>query len=378
MLALPLVATAAAAAQQWANPAKRATIQDQPAYQTSVQPYRSHSITLNQQGAIQGHIASIDAQTTSKTGLSGMNVYFIRDGQIAYQARTSNDGDFMIPGVAQGPYSFVASGPTGFAAYGVFVLANDGQNDINIMEAAAVSPQVSGIRQILNANLPTQVTDQIMQAASLNSAQPTEVTGASKVRLVDGQLNGQIVSLFGQGERVRGTIVNLVQDGRRVAEVQVDEQGNYTIPDLQPGVYDFVAVGYNGLAALRFEAVGQDSPMTQVAFGTTPILISTTLDACLTCQQDNQVIDQSIDYAVQGDSVIDDSMMPMEYAGESIGTGTAMGGSCGCEGSTMYGGGGRFRGGFRGGHGGRLLLFGAAATGITALATDPSPASPNN
>lgn len=377
-LALPLVLAAGAMAQTWVSSSGNAIQPAESNYQANPEYFRAHTVTLNQQGSIQGRIATIDAQTRSTSGLSQLNIFFIRDGQIAYQAQSTDDGSFVIPSVAQGPYSFVATGPTGFAAYGIYVMPNNGQNQMNIMEAAAVSPQVSGIQQILNANLPTQVTQQIMQTASLNSAQPAQVTGSNTVRLVNGQLHGQVVSLFGQGEYVRGTIVNLIQNGRRVAEVQVDENGQYTIPDLQPGVYDFIAVGHNGLAAIRFEAVGQDAPMTQVAFSRTPTLISTTLDVCLTCAHDNSMVDQTVDYAVDGQGYAE---QPIEYAGEYIGTGGAAGGSCGCAGNysgynNVYGYGGGFRGRFRGGSG-RILALGGLAGGIIAI-SDPDDQSPNN
>jgi hypothetical protein len=393
LTALTLVATGAVSAQQWApqNSVVEANMGDMPGYVTSANDslvQRSHTISLNANGAIDGRIASMDATTKNTAGLSGLSIYFVRDGQVAYQAQTTTGGSFTVANVAPGPYSFVATGQTGFAAYGVYVTANTGQNQVNLMEAAAVSPQFSGINQIVAKSLPTQVADQIMQAAELNTAQPSTVAGANRVRLVNGQLNGQVVSLFGQGERVRGTTVYLIQNGQRIAEVQVDEQGAYTVPDLQPGVYDFVAAGSNGLAAIRFEAVGQDSPMTQVGYTRTPRLVPTSLDVCLTCQQDNSFVDQSVDYAVGNQTYAQPSYesYPVEYAGSSIGNGAASGGSCGCSGNFAgYSNGGGFSGGgFRGARGGlrgsgmgRLLLLGGAAGGIIAI-SDPDNNSPNN
>ena len=136
------------------------------------------------------------------------------------------------------------------------------------------------------------------------------------------------------------------------------------------------------LAAIRFEAVGQDSPMTQVSFARTPRLVATSLDVCLTCQQDNQFVDQSVDYAVGGQSYPVYNSAPIEYASQSIGAGGAAGGSCGCSGSTSgFQSGGSYGGGLRGGRfggGGRLLMLGGLAGGITAIANDPPARSPNN
>ena len=54
-----------------------------------------------------------------------------------------------------------------------------------------------------------------------------------------GNYMGQVTSVANQGSQVPGTIVNLIQNGTRVADIQVDQQGNFSIPDLEPGVYDF-------------------------------------------------------------------------------------------------------------------------------------------
>ena len=373
LLALSLVATAAVSAQQWAPQQQQqrsvmSNISDMPSFDTAGAVENSHTISLNKNGVIEGQIPSSNS--------NGMNVYFIRNGKVAYQTRTSPYGAFQLSGVSTGPYSFVAAGPEGFSAYGVQVQEFNGQNQINTLEPASVSSQVAGFHKILADNLPIEVANYIVQSASKSTPSAQSM---NQVRLVNNQLTGQVISLFGEGKTVRGTMVNLVQNGQRIADVQVDEQGNYTIPDLATGVYDFIAVGVNGLAAIRFEAVGQNSPMTKASYGRTPKLIPTSFDVCLTCQQDSYAVDQSVDYAPGQQSY------PIEYAGESIGTGCANGGTCGsydnyggggcssCNNGGFYGGSGRSSG-----YGGRLLLFGGIATGITALAKDPAPQSPNN
>jgi hypothetical protein len=374
LFALPLVATAAVSAQQQWGAQETSileNISDMPRiendqFQLSFQPDapQTSTVVLNQTGELQGRIATIDQTSGDVSGLGNLNIFFVRDGQIAYQTKTDRTGHFTIQNAQVGPYSFIATGSTGFAAYGVYITAYNGQNDLNFMEAAAVSPNFGGFQQILNENLPTQVADQIMESAELSTAQPAGVTGSNRIRLVNGKLHGQIVTLFGQGQRVQGTMVNLVQNGRRIADVEVDQDGNFTIPDLQPGIYDFVAVGHSGLAAIRFEAVGQDSPITQVSFTKSPVLVATSLNICLTCQQDNEIVDQSVDYAVGAENYSQpnfENAGAIEYAGQAAGCGCAAGGACGAANNYAAFGGGAGGGQFGGGAGGGR--FGGGAGG---------------
>ena len=115
---------------------------------------------------------------------------------------------------------------------------------------------------------------------------------------------------------------------------------------------------------------------------------SDSLDVCLTCQQDNAFVGEQLSYA--GEPVY----APIEYAGESIGCGCAVGACCGGAGDfsgysscTSCGSGGGFGGGFGGGYVAPLLGAAGVAVGTIALATnnsgkrkykrfDPKPSSP--
>ena len=98
-----------------------------------------HTIALNQFGGLMGQVASIDQFSKTATGLSGLDVFFVRDGQIVQQAQTNSEGEFSIKGLAEGAYSFYASGKNGLAAYGVYVTAQPQATTRNILEAVATS-----------------------------------------------------------------------------------------------------------------------------------------------------------------------------------------------------------------------------------------------
>ncbi len=439
LFALPMVATAAASAHTWmveSNPisidSEKVSFED-----AGIGLARVHTVALNNNGAVEGRIATINANSTE--GLSSLKVFFVQDNKVVKETTTKSDGTFTASGMAEGDYSFIATGENGFAAYGVRVVS--GGNHNNVMEAAAVSPHFAAVKQILNDNLPTQVANEIL------NAQPqadVKVVGSNRVRLIDGNLNGHVASLSdGNSKAAQGTSVHILKGDTMVAEVDADENGSFSVPDLEPGVYDFVAAGPSGFAAVSFQAVEADVEegalsslidtevdTEEVAVSIDPVAgplpanfadpiayqdaipadipfdagFSNSLDVCTTCQQDVGFVGEQINFA--GTETFaepitysaDQYSAPIEYAGESIGCGCASGGCCGSAGTfsnfsscnTCGGGarGGLFRGrGFGAGAGllgggsrgiGRLALIGGLTAGIVAIADDDDDPAPGS
>ena len=360
LFALPVVATAAASAHQFltdnAPIAEISPAMISDAGLISVQ--RSHTISLNESGSIDGRVATIDAGSKAN-GLADLKVFLVNNGEIQAETVTDSDGLFSLTNIGEGVYSFVATGESGFAAYGVRVVANNGSDSVNVMEAAAVSPQAAVVRQILNKQLPTDIAQEIMDNAVV-SDEAARVVGANKVSVKDGVLTGHVVPMLGELALVDGTSVFLIKGNEQVAEVTADSTGSFAIDDVEPGVYDFVAAGPTGFAAVSFEAVDEaasapsdvasvvtdseeipvslEPAIEPVAFQDIPAdipfdgggVVSDSLDVCLTCQQDSGFVGDQVSYA--GDEVIYDdayASTPIEYAGESVGCGAAAGGSCG-------------------------------------------------
>ncbi len=367
LFALPIVATAAASAHQFltdnAPIAEATTSMVSNAGLISVQ--RSHTISLNESGSIEGRVATIDAGSKAN-GLADLKVFLVSNGEIQAETVTDVDGLFSLSNIDEGVYSFVATGESGFAAYGVRVVANNGSDTVNLMEAAAVSPQAAVVKQILKKQLPSDIAQQIMDNAVV-SEEAAKVVGSNKVSVKDGILVGHVVPMLGEIALVDGTSVFLIQGNEQVAEVTADATGSFAIEDVEPGVYDFVAAGPTGFAAVSFEAVEDaatvediasvvtDSeeipvslePVAPVAFQDIPAdipfdsgmaysdgMVSDSLDVCLTCQQDAGFVGDQVSYA--GDEIVYEDAYdsaPIEYAGESCGCGAAAGGSCGSAGN---------------------------------------------
>ena len=435
LFALPLMATAAATAHQLMVDSSPISlnVQTPAAVDSAIGLARVHTVALNRNGSVEGRIASIDNGTNE--GLSELKVFFVSNGEVVSETATLSDGSFVAQSVPEGAYSFIATGKNGFAAYGVRVVSDATGKLDNVMQAAAVSPNMDSVKQIIKDKLPSEVTDEILSTVVSDE----RVVGANRVILKEGQLQDSVVALLGE-ENTQGTYVHIIQDNKQVAEVQADASGSFMVSDLEPGVYDFVAAGPSGFAAVSFEAVQDEATVLsegdvadladtdELPVSIEPGLVepgfvvadpityqdailadipydagySDSLDVCLTCQQDAGFVSDQV-YSGEvysepsfGGEVYQDA--PIEYAGESVGCGCASGGCCGAESNFSNfsscntcnpapnpccggGGGGLLSrigggGGLFGGAGGglrRLLLIGGLAGAIVAIADDDSP-----
>jgi hypothetical protein len=257
MLAVMPAMAGSSAAQQWAPQngvsASFGDVATQVSAPATIQPQATNTVSVGQNGMLTGQVASIDATTKTAAGLNGLNVFFVRDGQVVKQTTTQTDGSFQIQGMQEGAYSFIAAGKTGFAAYGVYVTSQPNNSAPNLLEATTASTNYSGIQQLLQSNVPAEVRQSVASAVQAQSGESIQQT--KQIRLVNNRLSGQINSLFGQSQIGNGVQVQLIKNNQPIAQVQTNAYGQFSIPDVEPGVYDFVAAASNGFAAGRFGAV---------------------------------------------------------------------------------------------------------------------------
>lgn len=414
LVALPFVATAAASAHQWMSSATPISAPDAVTGQ-HISADRIHNITLNSSGGIEGRITNL--KNAEGEGLSDLKVYFVRNGKIIRETMTDSSGTFQMENVAEGAYSFVATGKSGFAAYGVNVVANDGSGSVNAMEAAAVSPRFDVVKGILENNLPKQIAAEILEGSSNITDQ---LVSSNRIKLQNGNLVGNIVPLFGDIAEVEGTQVHIIQNDAQVARVQADVNGDFSVANLEPGVYDFVAAGPTGIAAVSFQAIDVEGeitaqsvidsdeipvaiepaaaaaalPFQDIVSADIPVDASSSLNVCTTCSNDAGFVGEQVGFAgseVSYDTGYDSSA-PIQYASDAVSCGGACGASCGscgdfsrfssCNSCGGGGGGigGRLFGGGRlaGGSSGlrRLALLGGIAGAVIAISVDDD-ASPN-
>lgn len=385
LFALPVIATAAASANQWMI--DNAPIVDGANQITSsletINVKRNHTVALNEVGNIEGRIATIAAGSKA-SGLAEMKVFLVSEGKVQHEALTDSDGLFSLESVDAGVYSFVATGENGFAAYGVRVVEDAAGSGVNLMEAAAVSPNTSVVKEILAGELPGKVAAAILEDASVSET-ASNVVGSNKVVINGGVLNGHVIPMLGEVSGAEGTSVYIIQNNEQVGEATADTNGSFSVSNLEPGVYDFVAAGPTGFAAVSFEAIAgtdlsavaanQEIPVS-LEPGVAPAVYQdipvdygydamSSLDVCTTCGQDSGFLGGDVVYG--GDEFTYDSS-PIEYAGESVGCGCASGGSCGAasnfSGCNSCGGRRGLFGRLGGGGGG---LFGGAGLGRIGL-----------
>ena len=192
LTSLPLIASAQQGYSTKLSDASAATVTANP----------THTISLNQYGGLDGRVASIDGQARTAIGLTGLNVFFVRNGQVIKQTQTSTNGLFKIDGLAEGPYSFYAAGKNGLAAYGVYVTSQQNGKQ-NLLQATTGSSTYRGVQQLIQRNAPAQVV-QSLQSTTQQAAQATAILPGQQIRLINGQLHGQVSSMFNQSQSISG------------------------------------------------------------------------------------------------------------------------------------------------------------------------------
>ena len=324
-----------------------------------------HTVALTPNGTLMGQVATLDPNTKSAAGSKGITVFFVRDGRVVHQAEARADGSFEIQGLTEGAYSFFAAGNAGFAASGVYVTRRNWGDANNRLDATIASSNYRGIQQLLQRNVPVEVRQAMVETRQTDFTGPA-VTSNNQIRLINGRLNGQINSLFGNRQPISGIQIHLIQDNQPIAQVETNAMGEFSIPDVEPGVYDFVAANSNSMVVERFEAVGNTGVMTQVSFRKTNPKLEFALTESRTTEPPGAANGES--GFIEPVAVVNPGT-PIEFAGESVGFGGASGSNNG----------GFTRGGRFGGRGvglRRLLLLGAAGGIIGGTVGNPNPASP--
>lgn len=367
IFALPLIATAAASAHQWMTSSTTLAMMPAPAIVTNssvtkINALRNHTVTINEDGDVQGRVASINHKSKEAQGVRDAAVYFIKDGKIAQKGYVNEDGTFAVAGLSEGVYSFVAAGEFSFAACGLNVEKSKGTE--KYLEVAAITPNVKAIQELITAELPQTIRQEISRNLKTQNS-VANVQGSNRVELEGDILRGQIVSLF--DEKLTGkTKAHLFRANQKVAEFEIDTDGTFEVADVTPGVHDIVVIGSDGMAAVSFEAVASIDEEVTEAYASLQETLFSNFVVALAPQCDCGVASGCCggvsDAIVYGDS------SPSGFLGNRLGSGIASGGCCGAAGNFAgfggISGGGRFGSLFGGGVSGRRLLLPLLAAGI--------------
>ncbi len=367
VIALPLIATAAASAHQWMTSNTAIAVVPPPAAVnntavTRITAIRNHTITINEDGEVQGRVASINHKSKAAIGLAESAVYFIQDGEVVKKESTNADGTFVVEGLKPGVYSFAAVGEFSFATCGVNVVKSDGKD--SYLEVAAISPNVAAVQEIIENELPTAVRNDIKKNFSGDG--PANVLGSNRVELDGDVLAGQVVSLFAD-KLSSPTQAHLFKGNAKVKEFAVNSDGEFEVDGISPGVYDIVITSPQGVAAVSFEAVASmDEELTE-AYTAIPQGLFSNFLVALAPQGDCGAIGGCCGSCGGGSDAIVYGDSPVGFLGNRLGGGIAGGGCCGgASNFSGFGGccGGGGTGRFGGLFGNRRLLLPALAAGI--------------
>ena len=376
LVALPLAVTAAASAHQRIANATPISLEVNPVVSelANIGVERCHTVALNRIGGVDGRIVSF-ASNEADRGISDLVVRFVKDGKTVRQGKTNADGVFSINDVPEGVYSFIASGEKGYAAYSVRVLSDATGQHPNVVEVAAV-PEVKAVDRLINKQVQAKAKQRGIGGAELIEA------GVNRVAVMDGNLIGKVLDLSGNG--IAKMQIDILKDGVSVASVMSAENGEYVVPDLQPGVYGLVAAGADAAAVVGFEAVDFASHERESFVSTNAESAPSYGESLVVYAAAGQ--DLAPEVVVEEEFVYENASI--EYIGQSIACGGACG-SCGpvadsccspapCCGGLFGGGGGGGVGGVGGRGIGRLVAIGGLTVGIVALAGDggATPVSP--
>ena len=384
LLALPLIATAVSASQwMYENTPLTVDVDAFAVLSAKDIQFRGHKVALNAAGQIEGRLTVFQ---DSEVDFTEMKVHLIGDGKVGGTATPAADGTFYFSKVTEGAYSIIATGDNAFAAYGVHVVGEAVADVSSSMEMAMVTPKTAGVR-----NLISGVSEGVL-AENGESDLGSVPIGANRVLLDGGMLTGSVRNLL--PTQNSGTAkVHLLKGEKSVAEVETDANGQFQVPDLEPGFYSFLATSQSGFAAISFEAVGSEVDLdaedvsiedlpNKGLLGPAPAEVA--YKAYAQGDDLDVVLTNGNGYANYID-VVDDTydpvytteFAPIEYVTESIGTGGAYGGTVGSSGQIQPILSRRRRGAIFGGIGGRvrnlgrlgrLAILGGTIGGIIAIA----------
>lgn len=176
-------------------------------------------------------------------------VRVVRTGRLVQTRRVGQGGVAQISQVSPGPYTIMASGPEGFAAYGIYL----GDPSGSAVSRVGLVPQRDAelVRSLIRSHLNSGSAAEAAPATKELSRASAEENGAFEIQQ-DGTVKGQIIRATADGQQVQpiaNLFVAFVRDGQVVAETQSDSNGEFTASGLSAGIHSLAVAGPGGFSA---------------------------------------------------------------------------------------------------------------------------------
>jgi len=190
---------------------------------------RIHRYSLDEAGNLHGQI------TVTGDKPNGLGVYAMQGKQVVHQATTNALGEFSLAQIAPGQYSIVIAGRNQLAAQGIMIDRDRSQNANDFFELSTIRTGYQGVQDLVTTALPQQISKSLAAAESdfrQVSATFSDIPIAKQVQIINGNIRGQVVSLINENN-IAGTTIHMLQDSKPVAQVEIDSEGYFTIPDAE-------------------------------------------------------------------------------------------------------------------------------------------------
>ncbi len=258
---LPLIGLASVSAHQVftiLDPQKSALSETEHAStENSISERIQFTVRLDAQGKIHGRMSTIVPTPDDSTGpghrlnpARHLQVQVIRDAQRLAITTTDRDGRYTITDLEPGIHTLATTDRTGTTIFGINVLPyQPGQEDSDsFVDAFVISNETTIVHSWIMAG-----KQRFKKNGGRTTGSKNFPAGHNVVSLDNGVFKGKVYSFF-EGADVSDTKITLLQDGVRVRQGRVDQKGLFVFQDLPPGIYDLVATGSEGIAAIRFVA----------------------------------------------------------------------------------------------------------------------------
>lgn len=218
----------------------------------------NHRLMIDENGGVSGQIMQRDGGGFQ--GAADMTVTLNQKGRAVAQTQTKNDGVFHFENVSPGAYTFIATSADHITTFGVYLEDSESPPSETIQFSVAASgANPVGVREILNSDTQAVAYRYLPSSNEINTFRQV-----SRVKLDnENAFSGRVLPLLWEDQAetfdLTGNQVYLLDNSGVVANSPVGADGSFSLPDVAPGVYDFVSFGPHGAAAFSMEVLPSDN-----------------------------------------------------------------------------------------------------------------------
>ncbi|XZE21641.1 hypothetical protein SH449x_001545 [Pirellulaceae bacterium SH449] len=308
-------------------------------------------VKLDSTGMLSG--STVGLEPGSKVSIGGMPVFLISNDVIVHQTKTDLNGGFRFAGVRPGIYALVARDGESIGAFSLHVLPGSADHLPSSVEVRVIRPAADATRIIRQQIVPGVASSYPVGVDSDPLGKSRVFSSSPIVVAKGGKLLGKLSSP-GRGGDLSDVTVHLLRDGREFRRVQVSPTGEFSIGDLQSGVYGLIAAGDTGFAAVAVELY---VPEQEVPNG----------EKLIALQESDGI---SVELAPSSSAIVSENN-PIED--EVVFVDRPAGGMFGGGPMGFGGGGGGGGGGFGGGGWAGLAGIGGLIAAVAIIASDDDP-----